>query len=295
MTAVGSRFDDAFLRKLEYLAVVSRRLVAGRMRGERRSRKAGSGIEFADHRDYAAGDDLRYLDWNLYGRLDRLLVRLFEEEEDLLVYVLLDASGSMRLGQPPKLAHASQLAAALAYIALCGLDRVTVVPFGGPPRLALPPARGKGRIFKLFEFLAAIDPEGTTDLADAARTLVHRHKRPGLVLLLSDLYDRAGAEGAVSMLLHHRFEPAVVHVTDAMDAAPDLRGDLEIVDAETDEAVPVTVSGALATALAAEHERLLSEAAQFCARRAVPYFRAPIAEPFDQQILRMFRQGGFLR
>src|SRR5262249_30072316 len=129
--APANLFDEGFLKKLEYLAIVSRKVFAGRVRAERRSRKTGAGIEFADHRDYAPGDDIRYLDWALYGRAGKLLLRLFEEEEDLHVYLLLDASASMRTGHPPKLDQAMKLAAALAYVTLANLDRVSIVPFGG--------------------------------------------------------------------------------------------------------------------------------------------------------------------
>ena len=124
------RFDEAFLKKLEYLYVVSRKVFSGRMRAERRTRKTGSGVEFADHRDYTHGDDLRYLDWSAYGRLDKLLLRLFEEEEDLHIYLLVDVSASMK----PKLDYALKVAAALAYVGLAKLDRVSIVPFGGELR-----------------------------------------------------------------------------------------------------------------------------------------------------------------
>src|SRR5262249_19812275 len=155
----------------------------------------------------------------------------FEEEEDLHVYLLLDASASMRTGRPPKLHHAMKLAAALAYVTLANLDRVSIVPFGGEDaREPLPPARGKGRIFKVFEFLRDVDAPGTTHLADAASALVHRHKRRGLVVVLSDLYDPEGVEAALNRIRHHKFEPVVIHVFDEREARPDLRGDVEIVD-----------------------------------------------------------------
>src|SRR3954471_4760057 len=111
-------FDEEFQRKLDYLALVSRRVFAGRLRAERRTKKTGSGIEFADHREYTAGDDFRYLDWNVYGRTGKLLLRLFEEEEDLSIYILLDCSRSMLFGEPPKFDHARKLAAAMAYVGL---------------------------------------------------------------------------------------------------------------------------------------------------------------------------------
>lgn len=120
-------FDDQFQRRLEYLAIVSRRVFAGRMRAERRTKKSGTGIEFADHRDYVAGDDFRSLDWNVYGRLGRLLVRLYEEEEDLSIYLVVDASRSMAFGDGKKLRYAKRLCAALAYVGLANLDRIAVV------------------------------------------------------------------------------------------------------------------------------------------------------------------------
>jgi uncharacterized protein (DUF58 family) len=289
-------FDEGFLKKLEYLAIVSRKLFSGRLRAERRSRKLGAGIEFADHRDYAPGDDLRYLDWSLFGRMERLLVRLFEEEEDLLCYFLLDASASMRGGKPAKLEHAMKLSAALAYVALSNLDRVAIVPFGGErAREPLPPTRGKGRIFKLFEFLRAVEAQGTTRLYEAAKTLVHRHKRRGLVVVASDLYDPEGPTAALDVLRHHRFEPVVLHVYDPREARPDCRGDLEICDCETGEVRPVTVSPRVLHALERAHAELLGEVERFCTARAIPYFRAPTDRSFEEQVLQIFRRGGFLR
>ncbi|HWE29342.1 MAG TPA: DUF58 domain-containing protein, partial [Polyangia bacterium] len=161
-------FDESFLKKLEYLYVVAKKVFVGRIRAERRSRKTGSGVEFADHRNYAPGDDLRYLDWSVYGRLDKLLLRLFEEEEDLHIYILLDASASMRSNG--KLDYAERLCAALAYIGLAKLDRVSIVPFGGGPERQstserLPAVRGKAQIFKIFQFLTALEPRGKTELS----------------------------------------------------------------------------------------------------------------------------------
>src|SRR5262249_35335211 len=236
-------FDEQFIKKLEYLAIVSRKVFAGRMRAERRSRKVGSGIEFADHRDYAPGDDIRYLDWNLYGRLEKLHLRLFEEEEDLHVYLLVDASGSMRTGRPPKIEYAMKLAAALAYVALSNFDRVSVVPFGGDDaRDPLPPARGKARIFKVFQFLREVEVGGRTHLRDAGAARVHRTNGRGLVVVLSDFYDPEGVGEALTLLRHHRFEPVSIHVFDVHEARPQMKGDLEIVDCETGEARPVIVS-----------------------------------------------------
>jgi uncharacterized protein (DUF58 family) len=297
-TASGKKelFDEGFLKKLEYLAIVSRKVFSGRLRAERRSRKTGAGIEFADHRDYAPGDDLRYLDWSLYGRIGKLLVRLFEEEEDLHVYLLVDASGSMRTGRTPKLEYAMRVAAALAYVTLSNLDRVSIVPFGGSERRdPLPPTRGKGRIFKVFEFLRDLEAQGATHLADAASALVHRNKRRGLVVVVSDFYDAEGADAALNRLRHHRFEPVAIHVYDEREARPELKGDVEIVDCESGETREVTLSPRILAAFAREHERWLADLEAFCKGRSIPYFRAPTRVPFDELVLQIFRRGGFLR
>ena len=146
-------FDDDFLKKLEYLFIVSKKVFSGRLRSERKTKIVGSGIEFADYRDYVPGDDLRYLDWSVLARTERMLIRLFEEEEDLFIYFLIDMSQSMRLGGAAKLSYAKRLAAALAYIGLSNMDRVSVVPFADNLLDRLPPARGRGQIFKVFRFL----------------------------------------------------------------------------------------------------------------------------------------------
>src|SRR5262245_33146188 len=185
-------FDEQFLKKLEYLYVVSRKVFAGRMRAERRTKKTGSGVEFADHRNYAVGDDLRYLDWSVYGRLDKLLLRLFEEEEDLHIYLLLDVSASMR--ENGKLDYAQEVCAALAYVGLAKLDRVSIVPFGGPERDRLPPSRGKGNIFKVFRFLSSLEPTGRTELSRHLESFVHQAKRRGVAVVISDFYDPEGYE-----------------------------------------------------------------------------------------------------
>jgi len=288
-------FDEAFLKKLEYLHVVSRKVFAGRLRAERRSKKTGSGVEFADHREYALGDDLRYLDWNLYGRLERLLIRLFEEEEDLHVYLLVDVSRSMTLGDPPKVDYARRVAAALAYIALANLDRAALVSFSNGLKDTLPPARGKGRIHKVFRFLTALEGGGVTDLGAAARAFVHRHTRRGLVVVISDLYDPEGAAEGLNYLRYNRFEPFVVHLVDEAELSPSIRGDLKLVDCETGEVREVTVTDRLLRRYRRAHEDFCRETEEFCLHRQVPYFRTGLSVSFDDLILRIFRAGGFLR
>jgi uncharacterized protein (DUF58 family) len=288
-------FDEAFLKKLEYLYIVSKKVFAGRIRAERRSRKVGSGIEFADHRDYAPGDDFRYLDWNLYGRMDKLLLRLFEEEEDLHIYLLVDISDSMKVGAPPKLHYALKVAAALCYVGLANLDRVSIVTFADTLRDRLPPARGKGRIFKVFEFLRAVAPGGVTHLASCMRSFVHQNKRRGLAVLVTDFYDPGGYEEALNLLRYNRYEPFAIQIIDPLEMRPRLKGDLQLIDCETGEVREVTVSAKLLELYTREHEKYCKEIEEYCTSKQIDLFRAETSVPFDDLVLRIFRKGGFLR
>ena len=288
-------FDDDFQRKLETLAIVSRRVFAGRMRAERRSKKKGSGVEFADHRDYAPGDDFRFVDWNVYQRFGKLLVRLYEEEEDLQITFIVDCSTSMGFGSGKKFDQARRLAAALAFVALANLDRVAVYGVSDELVAEMQPTRGRARIFKVFRFLRELSPGGVTNLADAITDVAARQKRRGLVVLFSDLYDPHGFERGINVLRYNKLEPYVVHVTDAADAHPALRGDVHLYDVETGDEREVTVTDALLTRMEQAYKDYLHDVERFCAKNQVPYFNADVNVPFDELVLRVFRRGGFLR
>jgi uncharacterized protein (DUF58 family) len=297
-------FDEEFQRKLDYLALVSRRVFAGRLRAERRTKKSGSGVEFADHRDYQPGDDFRYLDWSVYQRFDRLLVRLFEEEEDLAIYFILDTSASMgfegapgsspRHG-PQKLAYAKRVCAALAYVGLANLDRVSIVTTTDRVMDRMPETRGKARIFKAFRFLNDIEADGRTGLGDALKTFVAQHKRRGLAVLISDLYDPSGFEKGINVLRYNKFDPFVVHIVDPREARPKLHGDVLVYDCETGDEREVTVTAKVLHRFAEEHAKYLAQVERYCATHQVPYVAASVDVPFDEMILRVFRRGGFLR
>ncbi len=288
-------FDDEFQRKLEYLALVSRRVFAGRLRAERRTKKSGSGVEFADHREYQPGDDFRYLDWNVYQRLERLLVRLYEEEEDLAIYLVLDTSLSMTFGGGDKLRYAKKVVAALAYVGHANLDRVSIVTTSDRVLERMPETRGKARIFKVFRFLREVDATGATDLGDALKTFVAQNKRRGLVVLVSDLYDPHGFERGINVLRYNKFDTFVVHVVDPADAKPKVRGDVLLYDCETGDEREVTVTPGVLSRFGEAYTHYQAEIGAFCASRQVSYVSASVEVPFDELILRVFRRGGFLR
>ncbi|HEY3821606.1 MAG TPA: DUF58 domain-containing protein [Polyangiaceae bacterium] len=288
-------FDDQFQRKLEYLALVSRRVFAGRLRAERRTKKSGSGVEFADHRDYQPGDDFRYLDWNVYQRFEKLLVRLYEEEEDLAIYFILDTSASMAFGDARKLRYAKKVCAALAYVGLANLDRVTMVTTSDRVMERMQETRGKARIFKAFRFLREVKAEGTTDLGDAMKAFVAQNKRRGLAVLVSDLYDPRGFEKGINVLRYNKFDPFVVHVTDPVEGKPKLNGDVLVYDCETGDEREVTVTQKVLSLFGEAYSGYLADIDRFCATHQVPYVTASVDVPFDELILRVFRRGGFLR
>ncbi len=290
-----SWFDPDLQKKLELLALVSRRVFTGRLRAERRSKRRGSGIEFADHREYLPGDDFRLIDWNAAQRLDRLLLRLNEEQEDLSVYLLLDCSGSMGFNDNRKFDQARRVCAALAMVALVHLDRVTVVALAEGGVLRLAAGRGKNQIFRIVRFLSDLAPKGTTRLAACLKSFASQHPRRGVAILLSDLFDPAGFQGGVDVLRYERFEPTILHLVDARDTAAAVRGDVRVVDCETGQARDVTVTDGLLARLSQARERSRRDIAEYCRSKDVPYLLADVDTPFDELVLTWLGRGGLLR
>jgi uncharacterized protein (DUF58 family) len=274
--------------------VVAKRTASRGARGERKTRRVGTGMEFADHRDYVPGDDLRHLDWNLYGRLERPLVRLFDEDEDLPVYLLVDTSASMTAGTPPKLGLALDTTAALAYVALGNLDRVAVYPMAAGLDAGLGVLRGKGQIHAILGLLEGARAEGATDLRAAVTDLLRRHQRRGVVVLVSDFYDPAGPTEALERLRHGRFEPVVVQITAPDEAAPTLRGEITLVDAETGEERAVTVTPAMAAAYRERFAARLLTLRRFCRERGIACVQVPSDHSFEDLVLRVLRTAGIL-
>jgi uncharacterized protein (DUF58 family) len=289
---MSALFDAEYLGRVEYLALLSRRAFDGALLARKRTKKLGSGVEFADHRAYTATDDYRYLDWQVFARHGTLLVKRFQEEEDLHVYIFLDCSRSMGAGGPPKFDYARRVAGALAHIALDDLDRVAVTTFAGRLLADFPPARGKGRLLTLLRFLEEQRvADGPTDLTAACRAFVHRSPRRGLVVLVSDLYDPAGVAPALDVLRHHRHDVRVVQLHAPEEAQPALRGDVELVDMETSAARRVTVNEAALRDYRRRFTAFQSELSGYCRRHSFASTSASTAEPFDDLVVRMMREA----
>lgn len=283
-------FDEAFLRQLERLALATRRAVRGGLAGVRRSAQRGQSVEFTDYRDYTPGDDLRALDWNVYARLERLFIKLFIEEQDVTVHVLLDASASMDGGSPDKLVWAKRATAALAYVGLASYDRVSVAVLGGRVARRLPPIRGTGRIMRLLGDLSSIEARpGATDLVAAARHYAAQVTQRGPMLLVSDLFDPA-ADSAISELAGTRCELSVLHVLSDDELDPPLEGDLRLVDRESGATVEISADLGTLEAYQARLAGWQQELASVCQRRGAAYVPVSSSLPLADLVFAELRR-----
>jgi len=286
-------FPSDFLTRLEYLSIISKRVFRGSLLAQRRTVQMGSGIEFSDHREYAQGDDFRYLDWNVYARHGDLLLKRFQEEQDLNVYLMLDCSRSMGFGDPPKFDLARHLIAALAYIALADLDRITVLAFSEKIVNEFPLTRGKARILPLMRFLEKLQVTGhNTNLGRSARGLVHRNNRPGLAVVVSDLFDEHGFEAGLDQLRYRRFDGHVIQLYDPQEADPALLGDVEMVDVETESLRKVTVTEKNVRKYKELFDEHQSSVRTYCRNYEIGCTQTPATIPFDDLVLRMMRESG---
>lgn len=288
-------FDSEFLKRLEYLSLVAKRIARGDLRAERLTRVRGAGVEFADYREYSAGDDFRYVDWNAYARLGDLLLKMFEEEQDLHVYFLLDASRSMTTGEPPKLLVGKQLVAALAYITLSNLDRAGISFFGPGLVREEPVARGKGRIRTLLKLLERAEPApGETSLVRTVEQFLHRRRRRGIVVLVSDLFDREFRE-ALDRLRYSRHQLFVIQLLADADRYPRTMGDLDLVDVETGQVKSVTVTERALAAYRRSFDRFLDAVRSYGTQFEVPVAQASTSLDLERIVLDLFRRGGLVR
>ena len=287
--------DPDFMAQIERLQYVSRKIFAGKMRGERRSKRRGESVEFADYRPYAAGDDLRFLDWNILARLDRLFLKLFLEEEDLHVGVLLDASKSMDWGEPNKGLYAKRVAAALAYIGLCNFDRVSLYPYANGLRSELRAVRGRRLMFKVIDFLTNLEFDGVSNLAQACKQFAIRHPQRGILLVLSDFLDKGGFEDGLRYLLGRDLDIYAIQLLAPDEMEPELVGDLRLVDVEDDDHAEITVSRALLNRYKQNLQAYCAALKEFCARRGISYLFTGTDVPFDQLVLSYLRRRGLLK
>jgi len=281
------------LARLERMELVSRKIFRGRLKGERRSPRKGQSVEFADYRNYVQGDDLRFIDWNTYARLDRLFLKLFLEEEDLHVHLIVDNSQSMAFGEPKKLRYAKQVAAALGFVGLVRSDRVSIHAIGGGG--TAPAYRGRQQWWRMAEQLDQIQPAGAASLTEGIRIFCLRSTGHGVAVLISDLLDKQGFEQPLRMLAGRRMDTYVIQTLSAEELEPPVRGDLQLVDCEDGDRADVTINPALLKRYKATLEQFIASIKTFCARRGMVYVLAANQVPVEKLVVTYLRQRGLVR
>ncbi len=284
-----------FMTKLEQLEILSRKIFIGRMKGERRSKKKGESIEFADYRNYVVGDDLRFLDWNIYARLERLLLKLFMEEEDLNITVLLDVSKSMDWGDPHKGIYVKRVAAALAYIGLVNYDRISLYGYNSTLVHEMRGVRGRRLVSQVIKFLEDMPFEGHSDLAAVGKRFALRHTGKGVVIVLSDFMDKGGYADGIRYLLSRDLDLYAIQVLSPEEIDPTLVGDLKLRDVEDDDLAEITISKPLLDRYKANLQAFCTELKDHCTRRGIVYLFTNTRVAFDTLVLAYLRQRGLLR
>ncbi|MCZ6601477.1 MAG: DUF58 domain-containing protein [Planctomycetota bacterium] len=288
-------FDEDFLQRLEVLNVIARKILSGQLRAHRQSVRRGTGVEFADYRPYAEGDDFRRVDWNIYRRLGEFVLKLYREEEQLTITVLLDASRSMAYGVSNKFDYSRRVGAAISYIGLCNLDRVHIVPFTNSLNGGLLGLRGKGKIFDVFEYLGKLDAGGQTDLASVLRAYTQKVRKRGLAIVISDFLDLDGFAEGLKALRYYRNEVFVIHILDTKEEDPPLRGDLRLTDMESGASRDLTITDGLRAKYRRALRDHIERVRQFCMKNEIGYCLGRTSIPFDDLVMTMLRQGGLIQ
>jgi len=326
---IDELLDNELIAKISRLDLASQKIFAGKLRGERRSKKRGESVEFADHRPYAVGDDIRHIDWNIYARLDRLFLKLFLEEEDLSLHIVLDASASSDCGEPNKFLFMQKVAMTLGYVGLVNFNRVSANIMGGTSRSPLMGdagadfdtdsrstqseagkgseqenrstlsmirnLRGRRRTHDLARFLCSIEPGGSGDFREHAKLIALTRTGKGVMVVLSDYLMKEGYEDGLRLLAGHGYDLFCLQVLSPQEIEPDIRGDLRLTDIEDADAAEVTISAPLLKRYKQILGAYTDQLRTFCARREMTLLTVQSNTPIDTLVLEYFRKRGLLR
>ncbi len=287
-------FDQQFLASLERLALQGRKIIAGKHSGERRSPNKGSSVEFADFRNYTSGDDFRHIDWNAYARSERLFLKLFMEEQDLLLTIFLDLSQSMDWGQPAKARTARQIAAAFAYLALSSFDRVALAACSDHLSAFLPPLRGKGSLHRVWDFIDRLPAGGATDLNRSLKEFGRYASGGGMALVISDFMSPPGFQEGLKYLQYLKQDVIVLQLLAPDELEPTLNGDLRLVDCESGETREGTLTPMVIKAYKRKLQQYTDTIRNFCHQRNMGYWQLSAAEPLEDIILKSLPAAGIL-
>lgn len=284
-----------FVARLDSLDVLSRKILQGKLQGERRSKRRGQSVEFADHRPYVAGDDLRFVDWNIYGRLEQLFLKLFMEEQDLTVHIDFDVSASASMGDPAKDLFMKKLTAALAYVSLVNNNRLTITSFADGLKVQLTNMRGRGYIPAMAECLLTADCSGPSRFDGSCRQLAAGRIGSGIMIVLSDFLFKEGFDTGLRRLISRQYDLYAIQVLSPQELAPELEGDLKLVDIEDADAAEITISSALLKYYKRNLNAYCNELKEFCTRRGATYVLANSADSVESLILNYLRRIRLLR
>lgn len=287
--------DGRFLARLDALDVHSRRILRGHLPGQRQSKRRGQGVEFADHRPYVIGDDMRFIDWNIYGRLDQLFLKVFLEEQDLTVHILLDVSGSVATGEPSKDRFLRRMAAALTYVGVVHNNRVTLTAFADGVVAQLPNIRGRAYLPQVAEMLLAVRADGRTDFDRACRQAVARRRGAGVMVVLSDFLFKGGYEQGLRRLIGRQYDLYAIQVLSPQELDPPVSGDLRLIDLEDGDAAEVTISSALIRFYKRNLAAYCNELRAFLTARGATHVLTNSGEQVESLVLNYLRRMGLLK
>lgn len=283
-----------FMSQLDQLDVVSRKMLAGKMKGERRSKRRGQSVEFADYRSYVLGDDLRFIDWNIYARLDRLFLKLYQEEEDLSLYILCDVSKSVDYGNPSKALYIKQVAAALGYVGLVNYNRVNVVALSDRIVAETGGMRGRRKVAEMIEFVADLPVGGASHFAAACKRFALANRNKGVCVVLSDFYDKSGFENGLRYIAGGRYDLFAVQILSPQEIEPELTGDLKLKDMEDADLAEVSITQPLLKQYKSTLNAYCLALKEFVTRRGGTYLFSSTAVGFETLVLNYLRERRLL-
>lgn len=288
------QFSSDFIRRLEYLSLIAKRYYRERRVGFQQSLAKGTSIDFKDYRPYTPGDDFRSVDWNIYSRFDELFTKLFEHEQEIPIYVLIDTSESMLEGSPEKARFALEIAATIAYIALSNQDRAALLSFSDDVEVLTRPLRGRGYIHHVLEVLERLEPTGTTDLRASLSSFVRRSLSRGIVVVISDFLSPSGVVDALREVLAYRYELIVVQLAAQEDRTVSFDGQVELEDTELGEVHPVLVTRDVQKRYAEIFGEFCDEIESVCRKAGMVYVFSGCDESLEDIIMTLLRKGGLV-
>ncbi len=291
----NSYLSGVFLQQLERLSVLAKNPASGHLRGQHRSRRTGSGMIFSDYRPYVQGDDTRNIDWGIYLRLDRLVLRLFEEEADLPVYVFLDTSKSMNFGNPNKLQFSQRVAAALSYISLINHDRVSLTTYDNDVRHVMPSRRGNKQIWRTMHLLDQVEGAGETDLKKSLNRFFGAKRSRGLVIVVSDFFDSNAHEDTFKVLHNGGHDVFAIQVNSPQEINPELSEDVFLVDSEASKTIDAQLTSKLMDRYQKEFNSHVRELEIFLNKHGWGYLKVGSDSSLEPMFFKLLRQRGLFR